>query len=61
MLQLWLNQTDFDNKDGAVEFVTVKVAGKEVLCLRNYGLKNGAPKRNERNGPMNALKRFEDV
>lgn len=30
-LQLWLNQTDFDNLDGAVEFITIKVAGKEVL------------------------------
>eukprot|EP00913_Durusdinium_trenchii_P033438 g31306.t1 len=31
LLQLWLNQTDFDNKDGAVEFVTIKVGGHEVL------------------------------
>lgn len=30
-LQLWVNQTDFDNKDGAVEFLTIKVAGKAVL------------------------------
>lgn len=30
-LQLWVNQTDFDNKDGAVEFLTIKVAGNAVL------------------------------
>ena len=29
-LQLWVNQTDFDNKDGAVEFLTIKVAGNAV-------------------------------
>lgn len=30
-MQLWVNQTDFDNKDGAVEFLTIKVAGNAVL------------------------------
>ena len=42
--QLWVNQTDFDNLDGAVELLTVSVAGKEAsykaiktrFCLHRF-------------------------
>lgn len=33
-LQVYLNQTDFDNQDGAVEFVTLRVAGVEACPVR---------------------------
>eukprot|EP00439_Symbiodinium_sp_Y106_P010715 s9657_g1.t1 len=35
--QLWVNQTDFDNLDGAQELLSVSVAGKEVLSQAKLG------------------------
>mmetsp|Transcript_16408 Transcript_16408/g.39018 ORF Transcript_16408/g.39018 Transcript_16408/m.39018 type:complete len:560 (+) Transcript_16408:119-1798(+) len=51
--QLWVNQTDFDNLDGAEELLSVSVAGKEVLSQAKPG-KN--PCRSAYNGKPLSLK-----